>query len=444
VKNLTAVKSDKLNCANIQRNIPAIASIFRDQQSKTIRRPNQENNKTVIISNENIADNSKLSVAFINARSVKNKTFELSELIKDNKLDVLAITESWLSKGSADNVVRGELTPNGYQLVDAPRPKGRGGGLAVVHNSSVLVSQQKNPSVKSFEILELLLKSHIEVIRLGVVYRPPTTSKTGYPINIFLDEFQTYVSSRSTMSGKLLLIGDFNFPYEDQLNSDSKKLRDVLFSLNMEQHVTGVTHTHGHCLDLAITRQGELDITCLEVHGPVTSDHSLITFNLPFSKQTNRKKTMSKRSVKDIDLEDFIHDVSNSEFVVTPAKEIETLAKQYNDCLVSIMDKHAPTITKTVVDRSQSPWFTEKCRKLKVARRKAERCYRKNRLHVHLDIWKNCLHEYSNECQVRNQNTSKEKLLIIRIIRKCCFKYQIVCSIEVKTSVCQAIQLLLH
>ena len=43
--------------------------------------------------------NNSIRCGLLNIQSVGNKTFEIYNLLKDNDLDILALTETWLSIG---------------------------------------------------------------------------------------------------------------------------------------------------------------------------------------------------------------------------------------------------------------------------------------------------------------------------------------------------------
>ena len=70
-------------------------------------------------------DSRLLSLCLPNAQSVRSKTADFVDYIRENKYDLVAITETWLQK--RDDAVRVELCPTGYKLIDHPR-SGRGGG----------------------------------------------------------------------------------------------------------------------------------------------------------------------------------------------------------------------------------------------------------------------------------------------------------------------------
>ena len=151
-----------------------------------------------------------IHVSLINARSVQNKTSEIADYITDYNIDICAITETWLTKGETDTVVRGQLTPSNYSFLDCPRSKVRSGGVGVVHRSNLKVIKQVTSSYSSFELTEMLVCGSNETIRLLVVYRPPPGGKTGQPTSVFLEEFYSLIDNHATTSGKLLILGDFN------------------------------------------------------------------------------------------------------------------------------------------------------------------------------------------------------------------------------------------
>ena len=74
------------------------------------------------------------------------------------------------------------------------------------------------------------------------------------------------MDSQATTNGDLVLVGDFNFHYEDTSNGDALKLKELLYSLNLEQHVDEPTHEKGHTLDLVITRVTDRKVK--EAQGP--------------------------------------------------------------------------------------------------------------------------------------------------------------------------------
>ena len=96
----------------------------------------------------------RLNFLYLNARSVGNKAEAISSMIKDEKIDICCITETWLHKGDTDTVTIGQLSPAGYSLIHEPRVK-RGGGVAVLCKDSLRINKVSGHNIKSFELLEV-------------------------------------------------------------------------------------------------------------------------------------------------------------------------------------------------------------------------------------------------------------------------------------------------
>jgi len=233
-------------------------------------------------------------------------------------------------------------------------------------------------------VLELLVNVRAYMVRLAVLYRPPSSSKTGKPIVTFVEEFHQCVDSRVTMSGRFIIMGDFNFHYERVELCDIKRLRNLLHSLNLEQHIQQPTHIHGHCLDLVISRSEELHVSSVDIHPPFISDHSVITLQIPGKQGKTSKKKISYRKVDSIDVSALRQDLAASSFVTFPTDDVEELAAQYQNYLREVLDHHAPLIQKTITDRSVTPWFTDECKELKSKKRKAERESRSDKSTIRL------------------------------------------------------------
>ena len=158
----------------------------------------------------------------LNARSVRNKTAQIFDFIVDHKVDLVAITEDWLTAN--DSAVRAELCPDGYCIVDHPRLDRRGGGIGLIYRDS-------------FEFSEWIVRSSSHNIRLVIVYRPPYSEEHRVPVNVFLAEFPEYLESLLLCKEQLLITGDFNIHVDDLQDSDARKFLELLEGVDLEQHV---------------------------------------------------------------------------------------------------------------------------------------------------------------------------------------------------------------
>ena len=80
-----------------------------------------------------------VELGVMNCRSVDNKLDYMLDHCNDNKLDIVALTETWISNDpSKSNRVVIECAERGYTLHQIPRSSGRrGGGVGVMLNNSI-------------------------------------------------------------------------------------------------------------------------------------------------------------------------------------------------------------------------------------------------------------------------------------------------------------------
>ena len=73
--------------------------------------------------------------------------------------------------------------------------------------------------------------------------------------------------------------------------------------------------------------------------------------------------------------------------VTSPAEDSDSLCEQYMSQLLTIIDKHAPVIRRTINVRPRQPWRTDDLQRMRQQVRRAERKWRHTRLTVHREIY---------------------------------------------------------
>ena len=154
-------------------------------------------------------------------------------------------------------------------MVHTARKGQQSGGIAVVHKNYLKVSKQTMTVYETFECIEVLLQTENDTFVCTV----PSPFKSQ-----FIDEFTTYMYKQATASGKLLVLGDFNIHVEDLSDLPARKFRELLCSLNLDQHVNEPTHEKGHVLDLLLTRSNEIILSKIDIIPCGFSDHYVISF----------------------------------------------------------------------------------------------------------------------------------------------------------------------
>ena len=75
----------------------------------------------------------------------------------------------------------------------------------------------------------------------------------------------------------------------------------------------------------------------------------------------------------------------------------------FNSVILSVLDQHAPKITRVVTVRPCRPWFTEAVRKLKQQKRRAERRWRRTKLASDYERFKTCKNSFTNHLKLSKQ-----------------------------------------
>ena len=99
-------------------------------------------------------------------------------------------------------------------------------------------------------------------------------------------------------------------------------------------------------------------------------------------------RTVSYRKWKSVNLDSLNTSLANSDLCKHPPENLEDLVSCYSKTLQTAMDKQAPLQTWTVVSRPRVPWYNDEIRQAKRDRRKAEKKWRRTKLHSDLTEFK--------------------------------------------------------
>ena len=353
-----------------------------------------------------------LQLGLWNARSLTNKTHAVTDLVVDNNLDVLVITESWLSGDSnRDGHTLADLKsclPN-YDFIHRPRKSSRCGGIFVLYRSTARCTVNTNDDFSSFELLDLTINlTPSSVVRLYCIYRPPPSTSNNFSNSTFLEEFLTLLEGAAVNDHFPLLLGDFNVHVDDPNDNFAKSFMGGVDSLGFKQHVHKPTHRAGHTLDLLFTRDSD-DIHHVKLLSSLPSDHSALVATVNLTRPQNPKKQVSSRKFCSIDMDSLRNDIKllfHSLLDLTCPSEA---ADQYNTCLSTLIDRHALQV-RTVTIRPKAPWFTDDIQEAKRRRRRAERRMIKSGLCIDKELYRQECESYY-ECIYNARSTYLKNLI---------------------------------
>ena len=175
-------------------------------------------------------------------------------------------------------------------------------------------------------------------------------------LSIFLDELTELLSSQSALRTNIIIAGDFNIHLEIE-SSESVSFLQVLNIFSLKQFVSGPTHKHGHTLDLVITNEASGKINDVNILDNLNlSDHFLITFTYSLPAQHILEKKIVYRPFNKIDNTNFRNDLMNR-LTGDSSSDFQSAVNMYHSSLNSLINEHAPLISKQITTKSNSHWF---------------------------------------------------------------------------------------
>ena len=247
--------------------------------------------------------------------------------IKEEKLDCVALTETWLSANEEENnPALARLVPDDWTMLHIPRTTHAGGvGFMCQKNFSPKLDKiETAKKFTSFEYQIVLMTSVSFTFRFIVLYRPPPSATNQIKKSSFINELGDLLELTSTMSGKLILLGDFNVHVDSSSDPESTELQHLFDCFGLVQHVKDATHIRGHTLDLVVSRETDDIVQSCEV-GSFVSDHNAIHIALKSGKPHPIRKQTTFRKLRSINADSFQHDIDTSDLVKSLPKDVDEI-----------------------------------------------------------------------------------------------------------------------
>lgn len=214
-----------------------------------------------------------LKIAHININSIRNKIHEITEILNNDNIHVLAISETHLDSTFDDSA----LSILGYNIFRRDR-NSHGGGVAFFIQEHIAVKIRKD--LMCYEIETIWLQFHLphsKPMLVGCCYRPPTAN------SMYLDEICRMIEDISVMTLEIYLTGDFNIDWFSNSCSLKNKLLTATNTCGFHQLINKPTRTcykydgitSSTCIDHIFTNAPELCLKSISVPTGC-SDHNLI------------------------------------------------------------------------------------------------------------------------------------------------------------------------
>lgn len=319
---------------------------------------------------------SKINMGLVNARSIVNKTALIHDVIEDNRLDFLAVTETWVYSDSPE-VHKKDAAPSGYSIVHAHRDisrsmgKQHGGGIALIHREDIRVKVLPPPLVGpvTFELLLVKVINCTLGMTVAIIYRPPGANPSA-----FISELSDLLDTGS-LGSRFIICGDLNCPGPaGSRGLIAKELTELIDGYSLIQHVHSPTSNSGNILDHILSMKGGLVVSEVTIKDVGLSDHNLIKCNVAVDIERQPIIRASFRNWKKLDLDIFKQRVCSSSAYLQPDTTAEGFANQLETDIKAILDDLAPVCTSTKRQRKpESRWLSAEAEAAKQERRRLER-----------------------------------------------------------------------
>ena len=150
------------------------------------------------------------------------------------------------------------------------------------------------------------LQHGTNTLHVTTVYVPSGTFSSD-----FNDQFSELTGVLLSLSGKHIIVGDFNFRINEPADVNAAKFKALIEQFNLIQHVNLSTHVAGNTLDLILTCD-DVSVTHIHTAHSVNSDHCAVRFHLSCVSPGTVKKSITYRKWKAIDITSVQSDIAGA------------------------------------------------------------------------------------------------------------------------------------
>ena len=156
----------------------------------------------------------------------------------------------------------------------------------------------------------------------------------------------------------IIIVGDINIQWNNIEDPDTRVYIDTIMALGLDQHVDFSTHKSGNILDHIYTKalSSCKVLSCSGSFYP--SDHATVECILSAPKEDIDIKTIKYRKLHGLDTNAFISDLQDIE-IISQMEDVNQMVDIYKVTLNEVPNKHAPTISKTIMTRPKKPWYSD-------------------------------------------------------------------------------------
>ena len=185
-----------------------------------------------------------------------------------------------------------------------------------------------------------------------------------------MDDLLNCLSEILPEYSNVIIMGDFNFHYNNPEDPLICVLEDSLHALGLDQLVEEPTHKDGNILDLVIAESWNSSKNYTVKVGEFLSDHKFVTVHIKLLKETTPLVYTNSRNIRDINIEAFKNKLRLIDLDSRNGPMATDLASEYDKLTSDLLDEFASIKNRLVRDRSPKSWFNSEINVTRKAYRK--------------------------------------------------------------------------
>ncbi len=282
-----------------------------------------------------------LKIAHLNIQGILQKVDYLDILLHDNNVDVLCVSETWLT----NNIDDSEVMINGYNLCRLDRSNGKMRGGVMCYIKENLCFKQ-NVDIHDDEVESIFVEINLpntKPVAVGTIYRPPDSTVD------YIDKLDELFQKCNIIYDDVYILGDFNLDIHKKY--ECKKVSNLSKNSQMCQLITDytrVTENSKTTIDLIFVSRPELIISS-GVHSLGLSDHSLIYVVRKHKQIKLPPRTVRSRNFKNFDESQFVNTIKSIDWnQVNCIDNVDDALCKWQSLFNEACDKNAPFKTKRI------------------------------------------------------------------------------------------------
>ena len=343
-----------------------------------------------------------LFFAHVNINSIRNKFDYVHDILSNNLIDMLAISETKLD----DSFTNQQFVCTGFNIHRYDYT-GRSGGIMVFIRNDIPHRRRTDLECSMHGTESLVMECIVRKQKWIVItcYKSPSIKHEH-----FVESLDTMCATALSESSDVLIMGDFNINMM-HTNVITRDICDVYGFHNVISNPTCFKSANGTLIDPVLVNRKNRIVQAFNVTCGASDWHNLVGCITKLHMPRLPNTQITYRSYKHFNDKNFKNDISNIPFhVIEIFDDMNDQYWAYSHLLTNVLDEHAPLKTKTI-KKNQVPYMNGDLRR--------EMFYRNN--------LKNKFFKHRSDTNWNNYRKQRNKVVGLKryaikkyFINKCC------------------------